>query len=281
MSADNLKCRYEFLDGDVMKLSKSKGTIIFLITAFLLPLFCVLLILLTPLSQNPAVSLILYGIEDSSPAIGAILAVTILSRNHGEKLSSFLKSKFIDNLSIPLIILGIAAPVFIYSAAKVISFAIGQEATCFIPPSKNMFIILWSLISEELGWRGFLQERVEKKVGAALTPFIIGIIWAMWHYHFFISTPTGAPFYLFLIGCIAESCGYYVITKLSKGNVLPASVAHCAGNFLIVFYLLNPDKNGGDISYYLIYSALTLIYIPLFFIYLKISKRRFDAKPKF
>lgn len=264
-----------------MGLSKSKGTIIFLITAFLLPLICVLLILFTPLSQNSAVSLILYGIEAASPAVAVILAVTIINRNNGGlSLGAFLKSKYTDNISVPLIILGFAAPIFIYTAAKFISVVLGQSAEFCMPSSKKILIILWSLISEELGWRGFLQDRVETKFGAAFTPFIISVIWAMWHYHFFISTPTGVPIYLFLIGCIAESCGYYTITKLSNGNIIPVSVAHCTGNFLIIFYLLNPDKNGGDTTCYLIYTLISLIYIPLFFIYLKTSKHHAAAPAK-
>lgn len=264
-----------------MRLSKSKDIIIFLTTAFLLPLICVVLILFTPLSQNTVVSFILYGIEAASPAIASILAVTIINcKNGGLSLGAFLKSKYIDNLILPLILLGLAAPIIIYTAAKLISAAFGQSAEFCMPSAKKILIILWSLISEELGWRGFLQDRVEAKFGAAFTPFIISVIWAMWHYHFFISTPTGVPIYLFLIGCVAESCGYYTITKLSKGNVIPVSAAHCAGNFLIAFYLLNPDKNDGDITCYLIYTLISLIYIPLFFVYLKISKHHTQEPTK-
>ena len=56
------------------------------------------------------------------------------------------------------------------------------------------------------------------------TPIIIGIIWALWHYHFFWLGTMSAPFILFVLGCITDSVGSYWITKKSKGNVIPASI---------------------------------------------------------
>ena len=46
---------------------------------------------------------------------------------------------------------------------------------------------MWALVAEELGWRGYLQEKIEAHVGDVLTPLIVGIIWTVWHFHFFIS----------------------------------------------------------------------------------------------
>lgn len=41
---------------------------------------------------------------------------------------------------------------------------------------------MWALVVEELGWRGYLQEKIEAHVGDVLTPLIVGIIWTVWHF---------------------------------------------------------------------------------------------------
>ena len=41
---------------------------------------------------------------------------------------------------------------------------------------------MWALVAEELGWRGYLQEKIEAHVGDVLTPLIVGIIWTVWHF---------------------------------------------------------------------------------------------------
>lgn len=262
-----------------MNVTKSKAVIIFFLTAFLLPGLCVILIFCPLIKENQIISLILYGVEAASPAIATLFAVTLAAKKHSFKnLGAFLKEKYINNFSLTFTLIGIILPIFIYTASKLISLALEQSAAFSMPTANKMLIILWSLISEEIAWRGFLQDRVEERFGTFFTPFIIAAIWALWHYHFFISTPTGAPVYLFLISCIAESCGYYTLTKLSKGNVIPASIAHCAGNFLIAFLLLNPDKNGGNTTCYLIYTIVSLIYIPLFLFFLLYKKRSVPKK---
>ena len=50
--------------------------------------------------------------------------------------------------------------------------------------SQKNIIVMWALVAEELGWRGYLQEKIEAHVGDVLTPLIVGIIWTVWHFHF-------------------------------------------------------------------------------------------------
>ena len=42
--------------------------------------------------------------------------------------------------------------------------------------SQKIIIVMWALVAEELGWRGYSQEKIEAHVGDALTPLIVGII---------------------------------------------------------------------------------------------------------
>lgn len=48
--------------------------------------------------------------------------------------------------------------------------------------SQKIIIVMWALVAEELGWRGYLQEKIEAHVGDVLTHLIVGIIWTVWHF---------------------------------------------------------------------------------------------------
>ena len=50
-----------------------------------------------------------------------------------------------------------------------------EDFELFIPNSTKFLVIFWSLIAEELGWRGFFQEKVEQKIGIILNIFSLNI----------------------------------------------------------------------------------------------------------
>ncbi len=67
-------------------------------------------------------------------------------------------------------------------------------------------LIVWFLsfgLGEEIGWRGFAQQRLEPKRGLLVSTLWIGVIWACWHLpHFFYKDTfiqmglAGFPFYV-------------------------------------------------------------------------------------
>lgn len=139
---------------------------------------------------------------------------------------------------------------------------------------KKIIIVMWALIAEELGWRGYLQEKIEAHVRDLLTPLIVGIIWTAWHFHFFISASMEVPLLSFTYGCIAESYGYFVITKISKGNIVPASLWHFSGNLFINIYRVNPNWNAGRMEPYMIVNAVYLLYFIIFVVWRSFTKRK-------
>jgi membrane protease YdiL (CAAX protease family) len=48
-----------------------------------------------------------------------------------------------------------------------------------------IFILLFGPIPEELGWRGYLLDRLQVRWSALSSSLILGIIWATWHLPFF------------------------------------------------------------------------------------------------
>lgn len=180
-------------------------------------------------------------------------------------LKAFLDSKYRNGLSIRLCIIGFCSPVFVLTIGKVLTYLIPYHNQFVTGISgKKVIIIMWALIAEELGWRGFLQDKIESYVGGALTPFVVGIIWTLWHFHFFISGSMEVSLFVFTYGCIAESYGYFVLMKMVKGNIVPASLWHFSGNLFTNLYRIDPKWNDGRMEPYMIVNAIYFVYVIAF-----------------
>jgi uncharacterized protein len=236
----------------------NKNIVLFLIFAFGLPLICVLSIKNFSIFQVGILSIIMYGIEAMTPTLAALIVTAILGGS--VKISAFLERCYFYNLRIKYIVLAVILPLTVLTIAKLNSLAFLQ-ITPFISgiTAKKLIVIMWALIAEEIGWRGFLQENLDKRWGHIVTPLIVGTIWALWHYHFFWLGTMSAPLILFLLGCITDSFGYYWITKKSEGNVVPASLWHFIGNLFFNVYLISPEYNQGSTVPYLIYIVYSTI----------------------
>jgi len=221
----------------------------FLFFAVIISFLCAIIKMYLPLPKNSILYLIIFGIQSMSPTLAAI--ITIFHNNSKTGIKIFLKSKYVSNISFKLCLLSFFIPMLILIIAKIITITCqNNKFELIIPNTTKLLIIFWALIAEELGWRGFLQEKIEQKIGMIFTPMIVGAVWGLWHYHYFFDGTMDVPFILLVIGCIFESYGYFVITKLAKGNILPASIWHFSGNLFLNIFLLNTyDTNGGYFSY--------------------------------
>ena len=244
----------------------------FNVYAFTIPLICICLMQYIPACSQGWGRFILYGIEGASPSIAAIIIILQTYGIQGTRY--FILDKYKNGFSIKLCIMGFLIPVAMLTVSKLLTYVTPYQTQFITLPSlKKIIVISWALLAEELGWRGYLQDKIEKKVGDKLTPLIIGLIWSTWHYHFFLSGTMEVPIVVFTYGCIAESYGYYVITKLAKGNIVPASLWHFSGNLFFNLYLFNPNWNNGSIIPYIIVNTLYVLYIGAFIYYRKTKKK--------
>lgn len=239
--------------------------ILFLIFTFGLPLICV------PLEKNifksGSMNFMLFGIEAAAPTLAALIVISILGGKIG--IREFLKKCYLKNIKVKYILLGVIIPIVLIVTAKLTWFVF-DGSTPFIKgiTAKKLLIVMWALIAEEAGWRGFLQERLDRHFGCLVTPIILGNIWALWHYHFFWLGTMSIPVLPFFIGCVADSFGYYWVTKKSKGNVIPASLWHFTYNLFINILLINPEFNHGSMAPYWIYvicSSIAAVIISVIF----------------
>ena len=90
---------------------------------------------------------------------------------------------------------------------------------------------------EEIGWRGFLLPRLQKRYTAFTATFYLTLIWAFWHFPFFfyrfnfsVGISIGFFFGIFVGAIILTS-----IYNSSKGMLIPAMLFHFLNNFCSEF----------------------------------------------
>jgi len=83
----------------------------------------------------------------------------------------------------------------------------------FLPTLIPFFLIqvLTSGLGEEPGWRGFLLPRLQARFSGARPIWILGLIWAFWHYPLtvYVTLPqiAGAPFFVSMLMVITALAG--------------------------------------------------------------------------
>ncbi|MBE5894928.1 MAG: CPBP family intramembrane metalloprotease [Lachnospiraceae bacterium] len=110
-------------------------------------------------------------------------------------------------------------------------------------------------LGEEIGWRGFMMPRLEKKMGIGPAILVGGIIWGVWHYpinyygHNFGTGYWGEPWLGFLIFTIFTITDNALLTLVVKktNSVLLAAFMHAVGNGAIGIsaMFLNPQNLTG------------------------------------
>jgi len=100
-----------------------------------------------------------------------------------------------------------------------------SQLPTFIP------LILIGPISEELGWRGFLLERLQQRWSALLSSVAIGVVWAFWHLPLFFMVGTSQrllhiPFAGFLIALVMISIIMTWINNNTGGSIWAAILFH-------------------------------------------------------
>ena len=92
---------------------------------------------------------------------------------------------------------------------------------------------------EELGWRGYVLDRLQTKWNALSSSLILGVVWAMWHLPLFFIRDTyqynqgawSAWFWLFMVGIIPLA----VIFTWIFNNTRRSTAAIILFHFMVVF----------------------------------------------
>lgn len=157
--------------------------------------------------------------------------------------------------------------------------ALGGGSLSYAPPGALSLILLFLLANafllggiEEIGWRGFLQPRLQERTSVLTAGVGIGVVWWAWHLPLFLGHRNfvlePVPFLTYTVFVIGASVVFGVFVNVTDGRVLPVMVMHASTN---VGALL--DGSGGILdgwallplvvgsgSWWLIVFALVLLF---------------------
>lgn len=248
------------LERGVMVKIQDRSIVIFLFITFLLPL---LSISIQSTIDNSSIHFILYGIEAASPTI-AVIAVLTINRNINHFFQEMFHKKHLAMaLLLPIIVAGSTMffAKLIFSFLFNIDFAFGKISFM------QLIIILWAFVAEELGWRGYLEPYLKQRIHfKRMVPFLVGILWCLWHYHYFLIDGIQVPLLLFLISCVVESYLYSYLMKCTSNNLVSAMTYHLAWNLFVHIFAINPIDNSGSAFPYLILILLEALMLIIFYL---------------
>ena len=162
----------------------------------------------------------------------------------GQSFIAYIKDKFKNKLKYTIIFVAIGVQALI---AIIVIFIIAFKNNGMMPSftisSLGMFIYLFAKnlfagpLGEELGWRGFTLNELQKKHSPIKSSIIIGFWWGLWHLPIWFTTGfTGINLIkyitFFMIAIISVSIIITVFYNINKNLLIPIMI-HQLFNFLI------------------------------------------------
>ena len=186
------------------------------------------------------------------PTISAILVTWIHEGKTGVK--QLLKKLLIWRASYKYYLFAIGLPAFLVIAAMLLANLLfnvdlnfssiprgmGLEdddiliSFLLLPVFFLVTIFVGGPIAEELGWRGFAQERLQFKYGVTPSGLVIGFFWVLWHLPLMIFLPQGIghlPIIAYLIVMMNMSVLFGWLYNKTRGSVLLAVLFHAGMSF--------------------------------------------------
>ena len=143
-------------------------------------------------------------------------------------------SRYVVALAGPFLVTGVIAVLAIafgvVSPASV-GEAFGWSTWSAVPLLFATTALLGGPLFEEVGWRGFLLDELQRRRTVLVSTAVVALVWAAWHLPLLISEPTGQrPPLPFLVWVLGQAVVLTWIYNISAGSVLLAILFHTAVN---------------------------------------------------
>lgn len=102
-----------------------------------------------------------------------------------------------------------------------------------------VFFVFWfGPLPEEIGWRGYAQERLRARMTPLVASLVLGSVWALWHVPLFFVPDTfqaglgfGSPrSWIFLLSMVPLSVLITWVWEKTRRSTLSAALVHFSGN---------------------------------------------------
>lgn len=139
-----------------------------------------------------------------------------------------------------LFLIAVLVPFGITNGQPVVA-ALGGGSLSYAPPAGLPLILLFVLVNavllggiEEVGWRGYLQPRLQERTSVLTAGVTVGVLWWLWHLPLFLGHPNFTPEPLFILQyttfVIGASVVFGAFLNLTGGRVLPLMLMHATTN---------------------------------------------------
>jgi membrane protease YdiL (CAAX protease family) len=115
---------------------------------------------------------------------------------------------------------------------------------------------------EELGWRGYILDPMEERLGPWLGNLVLGVVWAVWHVPLFLipgSTQIYVPFAGFTLLLVGYSYFHAAVRQAAGKRTLAGLVSHGWANAFVPLFPTLVMASGAAQQRYWIWAGLTLI----------------------
>ena len=152
-------------------------------------------------------------------------------------------------------------------SAKIAVWKIAVTMIALVPVNAFMSGIVFGVgpLGEEMGWRGFLQDRLRGRTRSIAAAIIVGLVWAFWHLPAFrfadfrngLSWPQFVVLYPISTILIAFIMGH--LWRWSNGSLFIAMFFHAALNTTAANLMRDNWWNFGDLTALQIYVIILAI----------------------
>lgn len=198
------------------------------------------------------IDLVVVEIVQFAPALGAgAVVLARLHRPRGERLvhvSLGISRAVWPKLGFSVLVGGTVAAVLIgygaYNAGQVAMNPFGDL------PAPFLLIVLAQFIGacgEEVGWRCYLQPRLQQRFGMLPSAVAVGVLWACWHVQIFAMPPLYIA--AFIVACVAMSVILAVLLAGDpKGNLLVSGFFHTVVNLAMLMFITDEEGTAEQLA---------------------------------
>ena len=184
-------------------------------------------------------ALIFFLIGGFVPSIAGIILTAFYEGKEG--LKKLLLSAINTKIGFPSLIIIIVYAIVSGSLQLILYTLLGGsfDFSQFINQLPTILpLIILGPLSEEFGWRGFLQKRINIEFSPISGSIIIGVVWSLWHLPLFYMIGTSQhdfniPFIPFMISIISSSFIYTYLYYKSNGSLFAAILLHWIATYIL------------------------------------------------
>lgn len=199
------------------------------------------------------------------------------------RLMDFVKEKFASRISFSVLCTVVIMQAIITTIAIFFRSITNENlAFSFTGLSLGLIVFLDNLVrgplGEELGWRGYVLNELQKKYSPLMSSLIVGVLWGLWHTPlWFASGYTGVHLIqymlFFMTGIISISVIITFFYNLSRNLLIPILI-HQLFNFSLVIVKGDVlDILSYVVPLYLVVAIILIVINPMEILYKKTGKR--------